>query len=694
MSNISSDPGDLYLASLDQGQVPQFLRQGFVRQPLGKAAIGSLEELQNTVRSAYDKGIPIIARGSGSSGFGQVLPRSRALILDLAFLNRILEFNPDEKTVRVETGVRWSDLDRYLENEGFAIGSYPSSYYTSIGGWIATGGLGLCAYKFGHIKNQILEIQALDSRGQIHRLARGDEEFDAFFSSEGQTGVLYSVTLKVRPKPQGTFPTLISFDETARAMDFIHKLTATDLDIVDLTYLSREKITHMEHNLRQKMVKKGSPLAEPHFKVKDSVFALFESAAELKKYEQLLADLNLDLDRGKRFSAGESPLNPVEAKPLSSLRILSPQCGERMVLGSGGKGDSPALNLYNRGARLNRSAASLVWFERFYPMKGKGAENFYLGNEVLIGLKHAAPYVERLRRIARGRKVHDLAMEAHIIKEGASCLFLAYYPVARNTQRLFSSLAAAVEFDFAALKFDGKIYPIGIYKTPFLNTRFRAETIALIKKVKMKFDPKNLFNPGKFFSWGSGLPWPSGLVWNLLTKFAGLGMRLLALTAPVLDSVLGPFLRRPEQKILNAIAHDPVARAAFECVQCGFCIPICPAYLATRDEKTTARGKLMLYAAKDLAPAGHFKFSPLDAKMLQMCMHCAGCTKVCQSEIDLVPAWHRLETGLVETFGQPREEIKEFVKSVEDNPEYHRLLREGAIVKEAPRKLPAGVSGL
>ncbi|MBI4063835.1 MAG: hypothetical protein HY401_05985 [Elusimicrobia bacterium] len=71
--------------------------------------------------------------------------------------------------------------------------------------------------------------------------------------------------------------------------------------------------------------------------------------------------------RWKRFSAGESPLNPAEAKPLSSLRILSPQCGERMVLGSGGKGDSPALNLYARwrhADKKSRKAPGAIGFGR------------------------------------------------------------------------------------------------------------------------------------------------------------------------------------------------------------------------------------------------------------------------------------------------------------------------------------------
>lgn len=627
--------------------MPKVLKASFVREPLAKASIKNIDELARALSWATERNIPVIPRGSGSSGFGQTLPRTKALVLDLSFLNRILEVNARELWVRVETGVRWSDLEHYLKEEGLAIGSYPSSYYTTVGGWIATGGYGLCAWRFGHIKDQILELEILDAQGRKHTVHPGDDAFEAFIACEGQIGLLYAVKLNVRPKPQGVFPVLTNFPGTEEAMSFIDKLAKSDFSIVDLTYLSKEKMEHLEHGLSSKMAAKGAPLQEPHFDRKDSVFTLFENADEARRYENFLEKLGL------------------RSRPASLKE---------------------------------RSAASFIWFERFYPMKGKGAENFYLGNEVVVGLDAAALYAQGLRAIASRRALTGLAMEAHIIKGKVqpSCLFLAYYGVPRNSERPFGNIAAAIEFDLEAFRAGGRMYPIGIYKTPFLAKKFSAAEIERLKRVKAEFDPKGLFNPGKFFHWGAGLPLARRLFWAALTRLAPLGMTLLVKTASLLDQVAGTLLRRPEEKTLQAIRRDPVLRAAFECVQCGFCLPVCPAYLATNDEKTTARGKLLLYAAQQLpgsAPEG-FQFSPLDAKSLQMCMHCAGCTKVCQSEIDLVPAWHKLEESVVKQWGQPKEELRDFVKSVEKSPQYHRLLREGAVVKEAPRPLPAGASGL
>jgi hypothetical protein len=65
-------------------------------------------------------------------------------------------------------------------------------------------------------------------------------------------------------------------------------------------------------------------------------------------------------------------------------------------------------------------------------------------------------------------------------------------------------------------------------------------------------------------------------------------------------------------------------------------------------------------------------------------MHCAGCTRVCQSELDLVPVWHELEQRVAAEYGKPTEAVEGFVKKVEASADYKRLLRRGFIATPAP----------
>jgi Fe-S oxidoreductase len=97
------------------------------------------------------------------------------------------------------------------------------------------------------------------------------------------------------------------------------------------------------------------------------------------------------------------------------------------------------------------------------------------------------------------------------------------------------------------------------------------------------------------------------------------------------------------------------------CSKCGSCIPVCPAYIETGDERTTARGKLQL----GLAMMKNQELSVDAAQMLFLCMHCGACTDVCQSRLDLVPVWDDLERRVEQRFGKPKEKVNEFFESVE-----------------------------
>jgi hypothetical protein len=47
---------------------------------------------------------------------------------------------------------------------------------------------------------------------------------------------------------------------------------------------------------------------------------------------------------------------------------------------------------------------------------------------------------------------------------------------------------------------------------------------------------------------------------------------------------------------------------------------------------------------------------------------------VCQSKLELIPVWEKLETLLENKFGRPKEKIDEFIKLFEAHPEYDQFL--------------------
>src|SRR5262249_23644060 len=79
-------------------------------EPLGVVLPRTTSDAVRAVQLAAQHGVPLIARGSGTSLSGQTI--GRGLILDFSkFLNRIVELDPERALARVEPGVVLDQLN-------------------------------------------------------------------------------------------------------------------------------------------------------------------------------------------------------------------------------------------------------------------------------------------------------------------------------------------------------------------------------------------------------------------------------------------------------------------------------------------------------------------------------------------------------------------------------------------------------
>ena len=102
------------------------------------------------------------------------------------------------------------------------------------------------------------------------------------------------------------------------------------------------------------------------------------------------------------------------------------------------------------------------------------------------------------------------------------------------------------------------------------------------------------------------------------------------------------------------------------CAKCGNCIAVCPAYLVTGNEAGTAKGKIAI--AKKLQ-AGQ-AVTKEEAAAVFNCMKCRACEEICQTNLELMDLWDTLEKRLEKQFGRPDDQVKEFLKKVDDSKEY------------------------
>ncbi len=280
---IVTSSGERMLYSRDQSEIPSFLKAimfnsspDLVVQPRTREAVSAV------LRFAASKKIAAIPRGSGSSPFGGSVPVAGGIVVDVSGMDKIVGIDRSKQSARVQAGVRWADLDHELGKLGLALNTSPSSKFSTVGGWLSTGGMGLNSLSRGHVKNSVLGLELVTADGSIREMSRLDPEFELVFGSEGQLGVITEVSLSVRLAPAKSRPHLVGFDNPRAALDFVSSLRESAVKPGHVVFESASKFSLI-----------NEMLDKPYFQVKDSVLVNIEEESEEKAFQTLLKSLGL-----------------------------------------------------------------------------------------------------------------------------------------------------------------------------------------------------------------------------------------------------------------------------------------------------------------------------------------------------------------------------------------------------------------
>lgn len=215
---LLTEPSARLLYSIDQAEVPESFRRRYASRSADLIVQPrSIDHLKQVFRTAMNNRIPVVLRGAASSGFGAVLPTHGGMCVDLGWFRRVLKVDSGRNLVMVEAGVRWSDLI----NQGVPLRSYPTNIFSTVGGWVATGGYGVGSAKYGHLLEQIEWMRVILPDGTDMTYRPDEKEFEYFFGSDGQLGVVAEVALRTREEPKYRRPMLLTFETVREAVAFV-----------------------------------------------------------------------------------------------------------------------------------------------------------------------------------------------------------------------------------------------------------------------------------------------------------------------------------------------------------------------------------------------------------------------------------------------------------------------------------------
>jgi len=65
--------------------------------------------------------------------------------------------------------------------------TYPSSKFSTVGGWISTGGVGINSFRYGRLSKQIVSLTVVTGSGEVKKLASSDRISDITFPQKGKS---------------------------------------------------------------------------------------------------------------------------------------------------------------------------------------------------------------------------------------------------------------------------------------------------------------------------------------------------------------------------------------------------------------------------------------------------------------------------------------------------------------------------
>jgi FAD/FMN-containing dehydrogenase/Fe-S oxidoreductase len=620
--------------------------------PLGVVVPRTIEEAERAIGICRAEGVPVTARGGGSSQAGQTVNHS--VIVDCSkHLNRVLDLDVAGRRVRVEPGIVLDDLNRQLKPHGlwFPVDVSTASRAT-IGGMTANNSCGGRSLRYGNTRENVIAIDALLADGAkahfgpvaadlsdlaenspLRPLARdlfalgareadeiaarfpqvqrrvGGYNIDALVpgrndvnlahilvGSEGTLAFSTAIELKLSPvlgKRAVGACHFGSFHQAMAAAQHIVKLAPIAVELVDATMIGLARDIDMFRPTLEAFVR-GEPTA---LLLVEFAEAPDENERRLKRLHELIGDLGMNWSHsGATWGGVVDVLDPKLQGAITELRTAG-------------------LNI-------------------MMSMKEAGKPISFV-EDCAVPLEHLADYTARLTEVFEKNGTSG-TWYAHA---SVGCLHVR--PILNlRLDKDVRAMRAIAEQAFAFVReYKGSHsgeHGDGIVRSEFHEFMFGKRLVRAFEEVKDRFDPDGLYNPGKIvrapkfddrtnFRYGPGYradPMTTQLDWS---AYPGEG---------------GGF-----QGAVEMCNNNGACRTSAGGV-------MCPSYRVTREERDVTRGRAN---SLRLAITGQLGADALTsdemAETLKLCVSCKGCRRECPTGVDMARMKIEVQAARAKKYG-------------------------------------------
>lgn len=396
--------------------------------------------------------IPVTPFGAGTSVEGHVCCLQGGISLDMKYFQemQLPATSDDDFMATVGAGVTRNTLNQALRHTGLQFVVDPGAD-ASIGGMIATGASGTTAVRYGTMRENLLQVQAVLADGAIIHTgtkalknSAGYDLMGLLCGSEGTLGVITQATLKLHPVPEFVSAAVCTFGELHPAAQAVATLKLCDIPLTRCELLDKTSVAAFNaYNPGR------DPMPET-----PTLFLEFQASSEETLQEQIKLTQQILQDCGG--SNIECTYDETERKALWSARH----------------------SLYYASLRLRNASSAIL-------------------TDACVPLSKFADLIQ-----ATTQDVHDLGVVGPCFGHAGDGNFHCILPVLPDDSEQYISKLHEVNHNLIqrTLQAGGTCtgeHGVGYGKIKYLQSQYGPGAVQMMKTIKQALDPNNIMNPGK-----------------------------------------------------------------------------------------------------------------------------------------------------------------------------------------------------
>lgn len=218
-------------------------------------------ELIRVLAACHRHGVPVTPRGSGTGNYGQAMPLSGGVVLNLAEMNEIKSIAPGR--VVTGPGAILADIDRATRaHSGQELRLSPSTYNTaSIGGFIAGGSGGVGSINFGGLRDfgNVLRLRVVTMEAEPKVLELTGEDLHKVTHAYGTNGIITEVEMPLTAAYEW-IDVIVGFDAFMPAARYGNALACQDGILTKLITPIAAPVPQLYFKRHQKFFREGQSI--------------------------------------------------------------------------------------------------------------------------------------------------------------------------------------------------------------------------------------------------------------------------------------------------------------------------------------------------------------------------------------------------------------------------------------------------